>query len=467
MSAKENSRYKVLAELSEPKDSTRTDEGDPPAQRQPAFALTLFRFQEAIDAVRQLHDEVCGHAAELDRQRVSPEQLSAVKSLDPERQEKFKKWLEDVFAPSEESAEADGDKGADEESAEGDEGLTETDMQMMTEVFGENPVAIGQAQMLLQRNILMAPSREGLLRSSLLTMAVAAFEALLGGLAARHYEMHPASIGGEKKFTLKEIAGYESIEDIQDAAIEHRVYYLLQGSLDDWAKWLDQISGLHVKLENLAISYEDLEEIIQRRHVIVHNGGVASARYLEKVKPDESVTAGSRLEVTADYLEMALDNLDSLGNLVGVTIWAKNRPDAKHDAASVLSNRMEQLLFAHRWRPLRQLSSYGKKVAPLDVHKQIFKVNEWLAIKRLDGLDGITEEIRDDWDTSAMGQQFQLVQMALLDETDAFFRFAPIVVREGAIQEEQLTSWPIFEEVRRDPRFSDLLAGKEDLDSTS
>jgi hypothetical protein len=440
------------------------EQGSTPKQRQPPFVLTLYRFQETIDAVRQIHEEVCGHAAELDRQRISPEQLSAVKSLDPERQEKFKHWLARTFEKAHEKAEGAGEEGKGGSPSE-EATLDDDEKRLMAEVFGDNPVAIGQAQALLQRNLLVAPSREMLLRSSLLTMAVSAFEVLLGNLIARHYELHPAGLGDEKRFSLKQIAGYDSLEDVQDAAIAFRVYQLLQARLDDWAKWFDQGSGLGLKLSNLAISYDELEETIQRRHVIVHNGGAVSAQYLERVSTEENaLPVGAPLPVTDQYLEKALDHLDSLGNLLGVCVWAKDRPDAKEEAISVLVNRMEQLLFTGRWLALRQVSSYGKKIAPLDVHQQIFKVNEWLAIKRLDGLDSIEEKIRD-WDTSALGPHFQLVQPALLGDADAFYALAPEIYREGGIQSEQLLTWPVFEEMRADSRFVEMIGGEKEVDS--
>lgn len=423
-------------------------DGDPAkAQRQPPFAVSLFRFQETIDAIGQLHDEVCGHAAELDRKHMGPEGLSAVKSLGPDRRKKFKEWLETRFGQT--------DSGEQSEHAKAES------QQVLQEIFADNPVAIGQAQAMLQRAVL-APSRETLLRSSLLTMAVSAFEVLLGGLAARHYELHPTHLGTERKFSLPEISRFDSLEDVQDAAIAHRIYKLLQAPLDEWTDWLDQGSGLGIKLKNLAINYDELGEVIQRRHVIVHNGGAVSAQYLDRVKFNgEAPAIGSYLFVDEAYLKIALDHLDSAGNLVGVGVWSKERPDAEPQAVSALSNRMEQLLFEGRWLPLRQICSVGKKIASLDVQRQIFKVNEWLSIKRLAGLDPIEEEIRSEWDTSALGPQFQLVQLALLDEDDGFFQLAPGILDEGGIQPEQLKTWPIFAEFREDERFNALLSGED------
>ena len=414
--------------------------------RQPGFPVSLFRFQETIDAVRQLHAEVCGHAAELDRQRTSPEQLAAVKALDPERREKFKNWISAKF---EENRSPTLDFGQP----------AEQDLRVLTEIFGDNPVPIGQANVMLERALVLAPSREALLRASLLTMAVAGFEVLVGSLAARHYELHPGAIGEQKRFSLKQVAAYDSIADIQDAAIAHQVYQLLQLPLDDWTKWLDQDSGLGIKVQSLAIDYDVLEEIVQRRHVIVHNGGAVSAQYLERVKPsDDLPPLGSQLLVDESYLNNAVDHLDCVGNLVGTGVWAKDRPDAEDQAVFALSARMEQLLFDGRWLPLRKLCSVGKMIASADVQHQIFKVNEWLSIKRLGGLSSIEQEIGD-WDTSALGAQFQLVQLALLDMADQFFRLAPDVLAKGTIQVEQLKTWPVFDELRDDRRFAGLLGG--------
>jgi hypothetical protein len=212
------------------------DPEEPQLIRQFPFAVSLYRFQEEIDALRQLHEEVCGHAAELDSDEVTVEQLSAVKALSPERRVKLKDWIE---------AGLKQEAGASEDWAKGQTAA-------LSEIFGDNLVAARQAeQMMMRRSV--SPRREVLLRSSLLTMVVSAFEVLLGGLASRHFELHPKSIGNAKQFTLEELRSFDSLEDIQDAAIAHRVYQLLQAPLVEWTKWLDKDSGLGIKLENLAI----------------------------------------------------------------------------------------------------------------------------------------------------------------------------------------------------------------------
>jgi hypothetical protein len=421
-------------------------EGGVERVRQTPFAVSLYRFQEEIDALRQLHEEVCVHAAELDSDEVTVDQLSAVKALSPERRVKLKSWIESGV--SRDDSDLDPEKMAEENE------------EALSEIFGDNLVAARQAQQMMMRRA-VSPRREVLLRSSLLTMIVSAFEVLLGGLAGRHFEIHPKSIGSAKQFTLEELRGFASLDDIQDAAIAHRVYQLLQAPLVEWTKWLDKDSGLGVKLENLAIDYKVLGEIVQRRHVIVHNGGAVSSLYLDRVQFDGDPPAlGSSLAVDQAYLEMALDHMDSVGNLMAVGVWAKERPTAEVAAVSALSNRMEQLLFAGRWLALRKICSVGRHIASLEVSRQIFQVNEWLSIKRLEGKTSILKDLTD-WDTSALGPQFRLVQFALLDESDLFFATAPQIYGEGGIGKEPLESWPVFEELRRDVRFDRLTRAQD------
>ncbi len=428
---------------------------EPPAKpmRQPAFLVSIFRFQETIDALHQLHEEVCVHAAELDRERFDPEALSAVKSLASERRARFKQWIEENVKVA----------ATDEAPANDDAILARPLDDELVEIFTGNPAAANQAQLLLQRAV-VTPNRQMLLRSSLLTMAVSAFEVLLGALASRHYELHPGNLSNDRRFSFKEISAFDSLDEVQDAAIAHRVYQLLQEPLDQWSKWLDKDSGLGVKLENLAIDFPLLVEIIQRRHVIVHNGGVVSQQYLDRMSFDGDPPAiGAHLHVSQAYLTAALEQLDTAGNLTAVGVWAKERPDLEGQAVSVLSNRMEQLLFDGRWPALRKICSIGKKIASFELQANVFKVNEWLAIKRIEGLDGIKAEIRDNWDTTALEPQFRLVELALLDLSDAFFQQAPTTLANGRIHPEQLKIWPVFDELREDARFADLLAGKQDL----
>jgi hypothetical protein len=417
--------------------------------RQPPYVVTLYRFQETIDALRQLHDEVCGHAAELDEQRRGPEALSAVQSLTPEKRELFQRWLEAAFEREE----------AEEDRPEPPEGLAEGDQTALDEIFGGNRAAAVQANLMMQRTLVLAPDRETLLRSSLLTMAVSAFEALVGNLAARHFELRPKTLGKEK-FALSRLTEFETVDQIIDAAIAHRVFLLLQERLSDWVQWFDDDSGLGIKLKNLTIDFRTLEELIQRRHIIVHNGGLVSSQYLERLTfAGDPPVLGQPMPVTEEYMRTSLDHLDVVGNLLGVAVWSKDDPPEESQAVSALSNRHEQVLFEGRWDVVRKFCEIGKNVASFDKQAQVFQVNEWLAIKRLEGLGTLAAQIEAEWDTTALEPQFRLVKHALLDQADEFFILAPGILSSGGIQDEQLRTWPVFTELREDPRFASLLLG--------
>ncbi|HET8955175.1 MAG TPA: hypothetical protein VFN18_05905 [Solirubrobacterales bacterium] len=428
--------------------STELEKAVPEKPRQAPFVVSLYRFHENIDALRQLHEEICGHAAEMDKQRMGPEALSAVQSLSPDRRERFQKWLEEAIG-----------RERDEENPES--GLSDADKTELGAIFGGNQAAAVQAWLRMQRALVLAPSRETLLRSSLLTMAVSAFEALVGNLAARHFELRPKTLGKEPKFSLEKLSEFDSVEEILDSAIAFRVFQLLQERLADWVKWFDSDSGLGIKLKNLAIDYQRLEELIQRRHIIVHNGGVVSSQYLERVHFDSAPPQlGEALPIDEPYLRDALEQLDAVGSLLGIGVWSKDHPEQEAEAVSVLSNRQEELLFEDRWLVLRKICSVAKHVASFDRQAQVFQVNEWLAVKNLEGLDAIRADIEASWDTTALEPQFGLVKHALLDQNDEFFRLAPTLLESGGIQQEQLRTWPVFADLRDDRRFAALLNGK-------
>ena len=75
----------------------------------------------------------------------------------------------------------------------------------------------------------------------------------------------------------------------------------------------------------------------------------------------------------------------------------------------------------------------------------------WLASKHL----GRWEEVRGDverWDTSALSLSYRLARLALLEQNDEFFRVADAISGD-ALPGNAWAEWPVFEWVRKDPRF--------------
>ena len=74
------------------------------------------------------------------------------------------------------------------------------------------------------------------------------------------------------------------------------------------------------------------------------------------------------------------------------------------------------------------------------------------------------------WDTSALSNVFSLVRYVLLDDMNEAYDLLPHVMASGALSNENLSEWPILQELRTDARFKDvaeeLVKNAERPDST-
>lgn len=300
-----------------------------------------------------------------------------------------------------------------------------------------------------------------MLRNSLLMSGVATFEAVIANLVTEFYNYKPEALemnsrDREKEFSLRDLQQFSSISDAVDFTVAKRVESLMYGGLADWRKFFKDT--VKVDIADLAISWPDLQEVFQRRHIIVHNGGKASRRYVAIVTrlfSDRTVLPGEPLDCTEEYLALAVDHLLAVGTLLIVAIMVKfgDPDDIPHGD---LSNLAYSLLREERWAATKRLCEYGVTLPVSEDVKLVFRVNMALAEMGINGRDAIVDDITS-WDVSALSDRFKLAKACLLGDLDKAFELLPSLVITQEITTEDLLGWPLLSEMRSDPRFSELM----------
>jgi hypothetical protein len=303
-----------------------------------------------------------------------------------------------------------------------------------------------------------------ILRRSLLIMTVAAAEVLIVQLLTAYYKQHSGALESQRaEFSLDDLRSFESLADADDAAVARRVDSLISKSLEDWAQWFK--ANVNIDLKRLAISWVDLSEVFQRRHVIVHNGGQVSRRYLAatKASPDPRPPLGAEILIDDDYLVDAMEAVLVFGFSLAVAMWFDIGKD-NLDAATVrLLDRAESLATDNRYRGVSALCSISDKLQMNAATRLEFNVLKWLATKHLDGLTQVASEI-DQWDVSALAPLFTLEKACLLDDVDAAIELLPELLRSKQVTRRDLER-AVFEPLRTAATFDDV-AGIARRDST-
>ena len=306
-----------------------------------------------------------------------------------------------------------------------------------------------------------------LLNRGVLGCLVGSFEVLIANLAREHYRLHPGAVGNDDKFlSVNELRQFTSLDDAMDSVLSKRIDDLLRGSVDDWAKFFEKFDT--ATLRSLVPCWDQWCEIHQRRHLITHADGVVNRRYLTHVNwgnvvwPKDAPAVGTRLSVEGEYLALALDLFEAGGILLCQSTWKKLAPDETPVRLSSIGGLIDavydQVLNA-RWRVAEYVADWGRNdKSGEEGQRLVFTFNRWLAIKRQGRWAEIAEEV-DRFDCSATHPRFELARASLRDRPDDFFRAG--LVEASQLSADVLKEWPIFEEMRADPRFADAVAVAE------
>jgi len=301
---------------------------------------------------------------------------------------------------------------------------------------------------------LMPPAKGELLHGALLTIAVSTFEMLVAAIFTEHYKAHPDALDpSERKFSLAELRGFPTIADAEAAAIADRVDQHMHGGLDEWARWFSR--SLECNVEDLSDNWSAIEEVFQRRHLIVHSEGRVTAQYLAKVR-GSTARPGRRLVVGQRYLLRAVDRLSLLGHMLAFEVQLKWLPKDSATIAGRMQDRCYRALLNHDWPLAERIGTRGLRAKAKQDTREAMRCNAWLAMKRLGRLESVKAEIMA-WDTSAMEPQFKLARHCLLDDLDEAFALLPGFLAFDSDHRDALARWPILEELRLDPRCAQYL----------
>ncbi|MFD6074129.1 hypothetical protein ACFWG5_00965 [Streptomyces hydrogenans] len=309
----------------------------------------------------------------------------------------------------------------------------------------------GPVFMMRLHETLQRPPRLPIFLQSTTVSAVSNFEVLFSGLVAEYYSITPqaleaASREKEKEFSLKELKEMDSLADAIEIAIRRRVDELMFGSFNEWRKFF--ADKMNLKFEDYAVDWEFLQEVFQRRHVIVHNGARASRRYLHNVaaKYSANVTEGDLLPVDQEYVMRAANELLTFGFLLATATGIKLAKGEIEYFNSKLHRFTYRNLVKSRYRVVEKCATFGESIAQDMDDELTCKVNKWIARQRM-GDESVRSEV-EDWDARALSLRYKLAKHCLLGENEAAMEILESLYAAGELGFEDIIEWPLLQPLR-------------------
>lgn len=299
----------------------------------------------------------------------------------------------------------------------------------------------------------LTPPAVPMMQASLLVSLVGEFEVFMGDIARSLLAKNPGLLDqSDRSFTWGEISKFSTLDEFRLSVFERTVEDLLRGSLSDWLSFFE--TKFKIKRPEVAKEF-GVNEVVQRRHVIVHNGGVVSAQYVDKLQAlGNPETVGTKLKVDYAYLSHAADLLFHTAFALTASSSFKMCKDAglTERIEALIGNRCFFLLQEHRYKlvdeVVKALTSTLERFKNQG-SKYVIKVNGWIARKKLYGLDACREEV-EKWDVSALSEQYKLAKYALLGQLEQAHELASRLMRDKPEEfpPSYWMTWPLLDEVR-------------------
>jgi hypothetical protein len=289
------------------------------------------------------------------------------------------------------------------------------------------------------------------LLDSLLMTSVNDFENFFAGLAKASYAFQPQVLReSSKTYSWADVAAYESIDEFTEYAIDEQVDRLMREGLDEWMKFVSKAT--RIQPDNLKRCSDPVAEVLQRRHIITHNGGRASRTYLERTKgvAGAGTKLGQQLPVNRQYLNDALDRFALLATAIGAASTAaveRTGGNSKGRSSYFIGDLIVDLLKLERYSCVAPLMEILSDQMPDAASVETLRVNSWIARSRIEGPQSIRPEV-EKWDVSNLDGRFRLAKMALMENLGAAKILANQLVTQGALSPHDLATWPLLEPLR-------------------
>ncbi|WP_420634324.1 hypothetical protein [Candidatus Palauibacter sp.] len=419
------------------------------------FESILTNFEYSLQGYRLFLAQLHGQIKDSYQGELEARMGRIVDKLEPKDRdsvvEGFDSFIEFVGSSIEEETAAKGDENESDKSGFSVEFSSESSSRAFAKMF----------EFIMRAGWIGPDAQLERLYRSVIIGLVGQFEVLIADIAHQFFKCAPQALDADEKvLSLSDLQDFGSVEAALDYLVEREIDKLLAQPVQGWAKFFD--SRMDIQLRRMAWDWGIFKEIIQRRHIIVHTDGRISRRYLQYVSPElvkeyfgEEAKIGQTTRLDRDYVETALDHLESLGTLLCCTAWVKLDKQSLDQFEDTLSAWIYDQLLEGRWTMALTMAQEGENSKKLSHSTQLVcRANAWLCLKRIGRFDEVKEEV-EEFDDSALENRFRFARLAILDREEELCDLLE-ANEGGGLDHQAWHEWPIFSEIRENPRFAEL-----------
>jgi hypothetical protein len=271
-----------------------------------------------------------------------------------------------------------------------------------------------------------------------------------------------------KSLSYSELIKIGTIEEARVFLIDEYIEGLLKQS---FKHWIDEIEKkMSIKVKSIPILFNDLEkifEVIQRRHLLIHNNGEINSLYLAKIHPDlvNGFEIGDTAEIDKEYIDQSITIFRRFGIVLTFIYAEKKHRKEKNELFSdynnlllTISNRNKNCLGArYVYKEVSSDSTYDHE------SMLISKINYFLNYRHAGDFDKIKSEV-ENFNVSTLSVEYKMARNILLQNyVEALENFKSFCMTLDENMFINVIDWPLIKLARESSEFSDHIKERLDL----
>jgi len=286
------------------------------------------------------------------------------------------------------------------------------------------------------------------------------FEYLFADLLTFHFTSNKEVLEEKNiSISLNELKNYSNVEEAYNDILFREVEKtLLDLSFDEIKNYFTK---LNISLSENLIDWKLINEIRERRHLIVHNNSIVNKKYLSRTENPFKFEIGNQLEVKTDYLRNSIAEIKLAGIILIMNCWGKWSKDNVTEAIGELMDLTFELLKSNRNELALKICEYiDINIKPRNDDEEGYilraKINNCIALKRLKKKEILTNKLKG-IRTSSMSPIFKIAKHLLKNEHKETIPLIKQAIIVDDLLFDNFLEWPLFEDIRDDEKFGDLV----------
>lgn len=313
------------------------------------------------------------------------------------------------------------------------------------------------------RRVLKTPkipprNHEILTRSSFITLNNY-FESLFSDLLTYYFKNYPGLLTEKKiSISLSDLTKYSSIEEANDDLIIREIEnLLLELNFEELKRYFRDT--LKIPLEEKTIDWERINEIRERRHIIVHNNSIVNKKYINRSNNLDNFKEGDNVYIDEEYFNKSLEEIKLAGTILIFNCWGTwDKKEATAAIREIMMLTFDMLKSSHFDFVIKICEYVKNNIKPQNDDEEDYLLrihyNYCIALKRLGLKDKLSQSLKK-VKVGTLSPIFKIAQSVLNDDFETYFENLEKAQMVDELNFDNIIEWPLFEDIRKNPELLD------------